>query len=114
MGEADVGTLRIRSLPNFWNHTSCYHAVTTRLLPAGPRRTHIRVYWLVDRAAREGVDYEFDRLLPFWQLTSEQDWHLCEMVQRGIESSGYRPGPLSALWEYNVRAFLEWYLRKIL
>ena len=33
--DADVGTLRIRTLPNMWHHASCDHAVTTRLLPAG-------------------------------------------------------------------------------
>jgi hypothetical protein len=32
--DASVGVLRLRTLPNFWNHSSCDHAVTTRLLPA--------------------------------------------------------------------------------
>src|SRR5882724_4143961 len=45
--DPDVGTLRMRSLPNFWNHSSCDHAVSTRLLPAGPQLTSIRVLWLV-------------------------------------------------------------------
>jgi len=52
---ADVGTLRIRGLPNFWNHSSCDHAVSTRLLPAGPQRTAVRVYWLVDEKAVEAA-----------------------------------------------------------
>jgi len=55
---SDVGTLRMRTLPNFWNHSSCDHGVSTRLLPAGPQRTAIRVYWLVDEKAEEGRDYE--------------------------------------------------------
>ncbi len=109
----DVGTLRLRSLPNFWNHTSCDHAVTTRLLPTGQRSTQARVIWIVDRDAREGQDYQLDKLLPFWQLTSEQDWQLCEMVQRGVDSTAFRPGPLSKLWEYNVEAFFAWYLRRM-
>ena len=37
--DADVGTLRIRTLPNMWHHASCDHAVTTRVLPAGIHRT---------------------------------------------------------------------------
>ena len=45
--DADVGVLRMRSLPNFWLHASCDHAVVTRLLPAGPRKTRMRSYWLV-------------------------------------------------------------------
>jgi glycine betaine monooxygenase A len=111
--DPDVGVLRMRSLPNFWNHTSCDHAVTTRLLPGSQRMTRARVIWLVDGNAVEGRDYHLDKLMPFWQLTSEQDWHLCEMVQRGVDSAAYRPGPFSKLWEYNVQAFVEWYLRQM-
>ena len=58
--DPDVGTLRVRTLPNFWNHSSCDHGVTTRLLPAGPRTTQARVIWLVDEDAVEGRDYELD------------------------------------------------------
>src|SRR2546422_151134 len=57
--DADVGTLRIRTLPNFWNHSSCDHGVSTRLLPVGPQQTAIRVYWLVDEKAVEGRDSLF-------------------------------------------------------
>lgn len=51
--------------------------------------------------------------MPFWRLTSEQDWALCERVQRGVASSGYQPGPLSRTREYNLDAFLRWYLRQL-
>src|SRR6266481_3859709 len=30
--DAHIDTLRIRTLPNFWNHSSCDHGVSTRLL----------------------------------------------------------------------------------
>ena len=111
--DADVGTLRMRTMPNMWLHASCDHAVTTRLLPAGPQCTKVRVTWLVDEEAVEGRDYELDRLMPFWQLTSEQDWELCERVQRGVSSSRYVPGPLSKYKEYNVDAFIRWYLKEL-
>jgi Rieske 2Fe-2S family protein len=111
--DADVGTLRMRTVPNYWNHSSCDHGVTTRLLPAGPRRTKARVLWLVDQDAVEGEDYTLDALLPFWQLTSEQDWVICENQQRGVESSAYRPGPYSPYKEYNVDRFVQWYLKRM-
>ena len=57
--EPGVGTLRVRALPNFWNHSSCDHGVSTRLLPAGPRQTAVRVYWLVDEQAVEGRTIRF-------------------------------------------------------
>ena len=77
----DVGTLRMRTMPNFWNHASSDHAVTTRLAPAGPGTTLTQVQWLVHQDAVEGKDYELDTLMPFWGLTSEQDWELCARNQ---------------------------------
>jgi glycine betaine catabolism A len=111
--EEDVGTLRLRTLPNFWSHSSCDYGMTTRLTPAGPHLTKARVYWLVDGAAQEGRDYDLDKLLPFWQLTSEQDWVICERQQRGVQSAAYEPGPLSESKEYNVAAFIRWYLQQL-
>jgi glycine betaine catabolism A len=108
--QRDVGTLRARTLPNFWMHASSDHAVTTRLLPAGAGRTRIRVTWLVDADAVEGRDYQLASLLPFWQITSEQDWALCERNQAGVRSPAFRPGPYSRRQEGNVMAFVDWYL----
>lgn len=117
MGEyrtEEVGVLRMRTLLNFWSHASCDYAMTTRLLPLGIDWTSARVTWLVDAAAVQGVDYQLEELLPFWQLTSEQDWELCARVQRGVNSRAYRPGPLSQTREYNLEAFLRWYVRQLL
>ena len=86
--DADVGTLRIRTLPNFWNHSSCDHSVSTRLLPAGPQLTAIRVCgsWtnMPSKAATT------TSLLALWR-TTEQDWTICENQQRGINSSAISP-----------------------
>lgn len=109
----DVGVLRMRSLPNFWLHASCDHAVAARMLPAGPRKTIMRGYWLVDAKAKEGEDYQLERLLPFWNLTNEQDWNICKWQQKGVDSIGYVPGPLSTRFEYNVDAFIRWYLAQM-
>ena len=111
--EADVGTMRCRTMPNMWNHSSCDHVVSTRLLPTAANRTQARVMWLVHPDAEEGRDYELEELMPFWQLTSEQDWELCEFAQTGISSGAYRPGPYSTHKEYNVDAFVRWYLEAL-
>ncbi len=86
----DVGTLRMRTMPNFWNHSSSDHSVSTRLAPAGPQTTLVQV-----------------------QLTSEQDWDLCEKNQAGVNSSAFTPGPYSTKREYNVIRYTEWYLHAI-
>jgi hypothetical protein len=61
----------------------------------------------------EGRDYHLDKLLPFWQLTSEQDWRLCEENQMGMLTSHYRPGPLSAWKEQGLETFFKWYLKTL-
>jgi Rieske 2Fe-2S family protein len=109
----DVGTLRMRTMPNFWNHSSGDHSVSTRLAPAGPQTTLVQVQWLVHEDAVEGKDYILDALLPFWELTSEQDWDLCENNQAGVNSSAFTPGPYSTKREYNVIRYTEWYLHQI-
>jgi Rieske 2Fe-2S family protein len=109
----DTGTLRVRTVPNMWMHASSDHAVVTGLLPAGPDMTRIRVHWLVDRDAQEGTDYTLDALLPFWQLTSEQDWGLCERNHAGVRNPAFIPGPYSPSREYNVQAFVDWYLARM-
>jgi len=108
----DVGTLRVRTVPNFWCHASADHAVLTRLAPAGPECTQVTVMWLVDADAIEGRDFELERLLAFWKL-SEQDWELCERNHAGVRSPAYTPGPYSRAREYNVAAFVEWYCERV-
>ena len=109
----DLGTLRMRTMPNFWNHSSSDHSVSTRLAPAGPQRTLVQVQWLVHEDAVEDRDYRLDALLPFWQRTSEQDWDLCERNQVGVNSRAFTPGPYSTKREYNVIHYIDWYLSQI-
>jgi phenylpropionate dioxygenase-like ring-hydroxylating dioxygenase large terminal subunit len=53
-------------------------------------------------------------VLPFWQLTSEQDWKLCENNQLGIMSSVYKPGPLSEKKEAGLEKYIQWYLKNLI
>jgi Rieske 2Fe-2S family protein len=111
--DPDVGTVRVRMLPNFWQHSSCDHSVSVRLTPTGQYHTQIRMTWLVDEKAEEGKDYDLDTLLPFWLWTAEQDWQICVNQQKGVNSHAYVPGPLSTYKEYNVDRFLRWYIQQM-
>jgi glycine betaine catabolism A len=111
--DPEVGTLRVRTLPNFWVHASCDHSVAVRLTPNGLTHTSIRIIWLVDAKAEEGRDYHLEKLLPFWLLTAEQDWAICSNQQHGVNSHAYTPGPLSTYKEYNLERFLRWYLQEL-
>jgi len=110
---ADIGTMRVRTLPNFWQHSSCDHVVAVRLTPNGLYHTNIRMTWLVDAKAEEGKDYDLDKMLPFWLMTAEQDWQICVNQQKGVNSHAYMPGPLSTYKEYDLDRFLQWYLQQV-
>ncbi|MBL8669047.1 MAG: aromatic ring-hydroxylating dioxygenase subunit alpha [Alphaproteobacteria bacterium] len=111
--DRDVGTLRITVFPNFWQHASSDHAVATRLTPVDATRTRVDVWWIVDKDAQEGRDYDLAKLMPFWQRTSEQDWAICAENQAGVSSRGYRPGRYGLTQETNVAQFVEWYLGEL-
>ena len=104
------GTLRSTVFPGFWQHASDDHAVATRLTPLDAGTTDVDVSWFVHKDAVEGRDYSLDRLLPFWQRTSEQDWVICGANQAGVASPAYTPGRYSKTRETNVQQFIDWYL----
>jgi Rieske 2Fe-2S family protein len=72
------------------------------LEPLSAERTRIRCQWLFppDAVARDGFDPSY--AVQFWDITNKQDWAACESVQRGVRSTGYRPGPLSPWHEVAV------------
>ncbi len=110
---ADVGSLRLVTLPNSWNHVNADHVATTRITPVSPTRTDVDVAFFVRADAVEGEDYTVADIIPVWTATSEQDWVLCEQTAAGVASRGYVPGPLSPVTEGSVATFHEWYLRAL-
>jgi Rieske 2Fe-2S family protein len=104
------GTLRTTVFPNFWQHASDDHAVSTRITPVDATTCEIAVWWFTHKDAVEGRDYDPAKLTPFWERTSEQDWFICEANQQGVTSPRYVPGPYSRTQESNVQHFVDWYL----
>jgi phenylpropionate dioxygenase-like ring-hydroxylating dioxygenase large terminal subunit len=62
--------------------------------------------------AREGVDYDRDRLTWLWRVTSDADKRIIDLNQQGVNSRYYRPGPYS-LMENAASRFTAWYLATI-
>jgi Rieske 2Fe-2S family protein len=109
-----LGSVQLLSLPNSWNHILADHAVTFRVLPIGPEETLVTTKWLVHKDAKEGVDYDVDKLKAVWAITNEQDRTLAENNHLGIRASAYRPGPYSELIEEGTRIFIRWYVEDML
>lgn len=70
-------------------------------------RTAVHCYFLMERG------YELnsiERAMRQWDEINRQDWRVCELTQRGVQSPAYQPGPYSPL-ESMVAAFDRHYRR---
>jgi Rieske 2Fe-2S family protein len=104
-----IGALLFFHYPGCWNHVLADHALSFRVLPAGPGLTQVTTKWLVHRDAVEGVDYDLEDLTKVWIATNSQDQRIVEENQFGVSSPVFRPGPYSELHEGGVMQFLDWY-----
>jgi phenylpropionate dioxygenase-like ring-hydroxylating dioxygenase large terminal subunit len=108
----DAGVLGIVVYPNFWMDAVSDYMWTMRLTAVNASTTIIDLSWLVDKDAKEGIDYTTDKLTEFWKITGEQDWTLCENNFKGIESSHYQPGPYAPV-EIDVVKYVDWYINRL-
>jgi phenylpropionate dioxygenase-like ring-hydroxylating dioxygenase large terminal subunit len=108
----DAGVIGIVVYPNFWMDAVSDYMWTMRLTAVNASTTIIDLTWLVDKDAKEGIDYTTDKLTEFWKITGEQDWKLCENNFKGIESSHYQPGPYAPV-EYDVVRYVDWYINRL-
>lgn len=96
--------------PNFGIFVYPDHAVTYSWIPVGPDQTAFRSTWLVHEDAVEGADYDLAKLVALGDITNIEDKAVCENAQKGIETSGYIPGPLHPVFEGPLRGFNKVYL----
>jgi phenylpropionate dioxygenase-like ring-hydroxylating dioxygenase large terminal subunit len=75
-----------------------------RLTPDGPERTRIACDWLFDPDTMAGPDFDPTDAIEFWDITNRQDWHVCELQQRGTASRSWVAGRYSNQ-EPSVHAF---------
>jgi Rieske 2Fe-2S family protein len=104
-----MGTQMTFHYPSLWSHILGDHAVTFRVLPAGPKQTWVTTRWLVNAEAVEGVDYSLDELTEVWNATNNQDRRIIEENQLGVASPAFEPGPYNAVHEDGVVQFVDWY-----
>ncbi len=75
-----------------------------RLEPAGPDHTRIVCHWLFEPESIAAPDFDPSDAVAFWDLTNRQDWHVCELQQRGTRSRSWTSGRYSNQ-EPSVHAF---------
>jgi Rieske 2Fe-2S family protein len=74
------------------------------LTPNSVDSTTIRCQWLFEPSTMAAPDFDPSDAIAFWDLTNRQDWHVCELQQRGTRSSTWVAGRYSTE-EPSVHAF---------
>jgi Rieske 2Fe-2S family protein len=88
------------------------HGVLYRFIPLTASTSAMELVWLVRGDAREGIDYDLDRLTWLWRVTTEADKRITEDNQKGVNSRYYQPGPYAPV-EPNAIRWVEWYLGEV-
>jgi phenylpropionate dioxygenase-like ring-hydroxylating dioxygenase large terminal subunit len=87
----------------------CDHVVIYRFTPLTLDTADCDITWLVRGDAEEGKDYDKEKLIWLWDVTTQADKTIIERNQQGVNSRYYVPGPLSQMEDYTW-SFLSWYL----
>jgi Rieske 2Fe-2S family protein len=74
------------------------------LSPTAPGRTEVICDWLFEPQTMEADGFDPTDAVDFWDQVNREDWHVCELTQRGMGSRGFRPGRYTEQ-EDDVHAF---------
>ena len=86
------------------------HCVLYRFIPRGLTATDMEVVWFVNGDAREGVDYDRDKLTWLWHNTTMEDEFIITRNSEGVNSRFFEPGPYHPEFEATLQQFVLWYL----
>ena len=75
-------------------------------------RTRVICEFYFSPDSLENREFSPERATHFWDEVNRQDWHVCELSQRGISSPAYQPGPYSPM-EQMLVAFDDHYLQTL-
>ena len=105
----DGGAADFQIGPVSYGLAYCDHVVLYRFIPVSKDVTDCEVIWLVHGDAEEGKDYDLDKLIWLWDVTTIADKKIIQDNARGVESHFYTPGPFVPMERY-AQQFTEWYL----
>jgi glycine betaine catabolism A len=98
--------------PNLLLSAAAEHVAAFTLWPMGPELTRIACEFLFHPS--EIAQPGFDPLdaVEFWDLVNRQDWAICESVQDGMRSRGFRGGFYAPMEDpsLDIRRYLEKHL----
>jgi Rieske 2Fe-2S family protein len=86
--------------------------MSTRLTPLAVDRTRVESEWHFAPETLSGSGFDTSDGIGLWDVTNRQDWHVCELAQKGVSSRAYVPG-LYSTRESLLAAFDREYLRSV-
>jgi len=108
----DGGTTDFQVGPVTFALAYCDYVVIYRFTPISLHKSECDITWLVNGDAEEGKDYDKDKLVWLWDVTTAADKRIIENNAAGVNSRFYVPGPLSMMEDYTWK-FMSWYLEAI-
>jgi Rieske 2Fe-2S family protein len=99
--------------PNFFLTIQPDFVMATFLTPVAVDRSRIVCEWLFAPETLSRPELDPSDGVSLWDETNRQDWHICELAQRGVSSRAYVPGVYStaesllAAFDREYRASME-------
>ncbi len=66
------------------------------LWPRSPGETYVTCEWFFEPATMARDDFDPSDAIGFWDMVNKQDWYVCELTQKGVQTRGYPAGRYSA------------------
>lgn len=79
-------------LPNLLLNIHPDYIMYHLIFPHDPGHSTIISEWMFHPEAASRPGFNPQDAIDFWHQTNLQDWHVCELSQRGVESAAYTPG----------------------
>jgi Rieske 2Fe-2S family protein len=78
--------------PNPWISLAAEHVAAFTLYPRSVSEIQVVCDFLFHRDEVAKAGFDPGDVVEFWDVINRQDWAVCESVQRGISSRGFRQG----------------------
>lgn len=88
--------------PNLWISLAAEHVAAFMLFPRGPAATQVICDFLFHRDEVTKPGFDPSDVVDFWDVVNRQDWAVCESVQRGMASRGFRGGLYAPMEDASV------------
>ena len=103
-GVSEREVLYYALLPNALISLHPDYAMVHTLWPRGAGRTEVICEWFFEPATMAAEGFDPAEAVEFWDTVNRQDWHVCELTQKGVGSRGFSRGRYTAN-EHTVHLF---------